>query len=177
MDKLETSIVSIKKPKSVLSCELVSKINISNDEIYHIGHKAKKYKLKLIESSKEVESFILSNTEKERHAVVEAMNALKSKVECLKTEKQYKTLEDDIKYLENKLNITMENVYKQYSRAIKKICDAYPDKKERAVKMEEFHDVLGDAFLTRDERKIMALIKNKIREIPHNMVEIPMIMN
>ena len=105
------------------------------------------------------------------------MNALKSKVECLKKEKQYKTLDDDIKYLENKLNITMENVYKQYSRAIKKICDAYPDKKERAVKMEEFHDVLGDAFLTRDERKIMALIKNKIREIPHNMVEIPMIMN
>ena len=40
--------------------------------------------------------------------------------------------------------------------------------------MEEFHDVLGDAFLTRDERKIMELIKDKIREIPHNMVEIPM---
>lgn len=177
MNKLETSIVSIKKPKSILSRELVSKINISNDEIYNAGHKAKKYKLKLIESSKEAESFILSNTEKERQAVVEAMNALKSKVECLKTEKQYKTLEDDIKYLENKLNITMENVYKQYSRAIKKICDSYPDKKDRAVKMEEFHDVLGDAFLTRDERKIMALIKDKIREIPHNMVEIPMIMN
>ncbi len=43
--------------------------------------------------------------------------------------------------------------------------------------MEEFHEVLGDAFLTRDERKIMALIKDKIREIPHNMVDIPMIMN
>jgi len=43
--------------------------------------------------------------------------------------------------------------------------------------MEEFHEVLGDAFLTRDERKIMALIKDKIREIQHNMVEIPMIMN
>jgi hypothetical protein len=30
---------------------------------------------------------------------------------------------------------------------------------------------------TRDERKIMALIKDKIREIPHNMVESPMILN
>jgi hypothetical protein len=28
-------------------------------------------------------------------------------VDCLKTEKQYKTLEDEMKYLENKLNITI----------------------------------------------------------------------
>ena len=68
------------------------------------------YKTKLEESSKQMESFILSNTEKERQAVVEAMNALKSKVDCLKTEKQYKTLEDEMKYLENKLNITMSNI-------------------------------------------------------------------
>ncbi len=176
MDKSEQLVIS-KNPKAVLSHELVSKINISTTDIYHAGHKAKKYKTKLEESSKQMESFILSNTEKERQAVVEAMNSLKSKVNCLKTEKQYKTLEDEIKYIENKLNITMDNVYKQYSRAIKKICDAYPDKKERSIKMEEFHDVLGDAFLTRDERKIMALIKDKIREIPHNMIEIPMIMN
>ena len=176
MDKSEQLVIS-KNPKAVLSQELVSKINISTTDIYHAGHKAKKYKTKLEESSKQMESFILSNTEKERQAVVEAMNSLKSKVNCLKTEKQYKTLEDEIKYIENKLNITMDNVYKQYSRAIKKICDAYPDKKERSIKMEEFHDVLGDAFLTRDERKIMALIKDKIREIPHNMIEIPMIMN
>lgn len=176
MDKSNQLIIS-KNPKAVLSQELVSKINVSTTDIYHVGHKVKKYKTKLEESSNKMESFILSNTEKERQAVMEAMNTLKSKVDCLKTDKQYKTLEEEMKYLENKLNITMENVYKQYSRAVKKICDAYPDKKERSIKMEEFHEVLGDAFLTRDERKIMALIKDKIREIPHNMVEIPMIIN
>ncbi len=71
------------------------------------------YKTKLEESSNKMETFILSNTEKERQAVVEAMNALKSKVDCLKTEKQYKTLEDEMKYLENKLNITISNIQGQ----------------------------------------------------------------
>jgi (2Fe-2S) ferredoxin len=106
MDKSNQLIIS-KTPKAVLSQELVSKINVSTTDIYHAGHKAKKYKTKLEESSKQMESFILSNTEKERQAVIEAMNALKSKVDCLKTEKQYKTLEDEMKYLENKLNIKL----------------------------------------------------------------------
>ena len=108
MDKSNQLIIS-KNPKAVLSQELVSKINISTTDIYHAGHKAKKYKSKLEESSNKMESFILSNTEKERQAVIEAMNALKSKVDCLKTEKQYKTLEDEMKYLENKLNIIINS--------------------------------------------------------------------
>ena len=109
MDKSNQLIIS-KTPKKVLSQELVSKINVSTTDIYHAGHKVKKCKSKLEESSKQMESFILSNTEKERQVVIEAMNALKSKVDCLKTEKQYKTLEDEMKYLENKLNITMSNI-------------------------------------------------------------------
>jgi len=39
----------------------------------------------------------------------------------------------------------------------------------------EFHEVIGDAFLTKDEKKILTLIKSKVKEIPHKMVDVPMI--
>ena len=42
MDKSNQLIIS-KNPKAVLSQELVSKIDISTADIYHVGHKAKMY--------------------------------------------------------------------------------------------------------------------------------------
>ena len=42
MDKSNQLIIS-KNPKAVLSQELVSKINVSTIDIYHVGHKVKKY--------------------------------------------------------------------------------------------------------------------------------------
>lgn len=96
------SVIRRKSTCFILPCK-IKHLDIKINDFYM-------YKSKLEESSKQMESFILSNTEKERQAVIEAMNALKSKVDCLKTEKQYKTLEDEMKYLENKLNITMSNI-------------------------------------------------------------------
>ena len=99
------SVIRRKSTCFILLCK-IKHLDIKINDFYM-------YKTKLEESSNKMETFILSNTEKERQAVVEAMNALKSKVDCLKTEKQYKTLEDEMKYLENKLNITMSNIQGQ----------------------------------------------------------------
>ena len=60
----------------------------------------------------------------------------------------------------------MEKVFEQYSRCIRKICECYLDSKIRAQQLNEFHEVLGDAFLTKDERKIISLIKSRISQMP-----------
>jgi hypothetical protein len=153
-------------PKKQLSLELSKTIDMSNDEMYSAGKHVKKYKRKINETIDKMEGILEKETEAERKEVERALQKLHTKVSEVKDNKSYKTFEKDLHSLESKLNITMEKVFEQYSKCIRKICDCYPDQKIRAQQLNEFHEVLGDAFLTKDERKIISLIKSRISQMP-----------
>ena len=153
-------------PKKQLSLELSKTIDMSNDAMYSVGKHVKKYKRKINETIDKMEGILEKETEEERKEVERALQKLHTKVSEVKDNKSYKTFEKDLHSLEPKLNITMEKVFEQYSKCIRKICDCYPDQKIRAQQLNEFHEVLGDAFLTKDERKIISLIKSRISQMP-----------
>lgn len=153
-------------PKKQLSLELSKTINLSNDAVYSVGKHIKKYKKRINDTIDHMEDILEKETDMERKEVQSALQKLQMKVADVKEQKSYKTFENDLHKLESKLNITMEKVFEQYSRCVRKICDSYPDPKVRAKQLSEFHDVLGDAFLTKDERKIISLIKTRIKDLP-----------
>jgi hypothetical protein len=153
-------------PKKQLSLELSKTIDMSNDAVYSAGKHVKKYKKRINETIDQMEDILEKETESERKEVQRALQKLQTKVAEVKENKSYKTFENDLHKLESKLNITMEKVFEQYSRCVRKICDCYPDQKIRAQQLSEFHEVLGDAFLTKDERKIISLIKSRINDLP-----------
>ena len=153
-------------PKKQLSLELSKTIDMSNDTVYSTGKHIKKYKSRITETIDKMEDILEKETESERKEVERAMKKLQTKVEEVKDHKSYKSFEKDLHTLESKLNITMEKVFEQYSRCVRKICECYPDPKIRAQQLNEFHEVLGDAFLTKDERKIISLIKSRISQMP-----------
>ena len=155
-------------PKKQLSLELSKTIDMSNDAVYSAGKHVKKYKKRINETIDQMEDILEKETELERKEVQQALQKLQTKVAEVKEQKSYKTFENDLHKLESKLNITMEKVFEQYSRCVRKICDCYPDQKIRAQQLSEFHEVLGDAFLTKDERKIISLIKSRIKDLPIN---------
>jgi len=155
-------------PKKQLSLELSKTIDMSNDAVYSAGKHVKKYKKRINETIDQMEDILEKETESERKEVQRALQKLQTKVAEVKENKSYKTFETDLHKLESKLNITMEKVFEQYSRCVRKICDCYPDQKIRAQQLSEFHEVLGDAFLTKDERKIISLIKSRIKDLPIN---------
>jgi len=153
-------------PKKQLSLELSKTIDMSNDAVYSAGKHIKKYKKRINETIDKMEDILEKETEAERKEVERALQKLQTKVAEVKEHKSYKTFEKDLHTLESKLNITMEKVFEQYSRCVRKICECYPDPKIRAQQLNEFHEVLGDAFLTKDERKIISLIKSRISQMP-----------
>jgi hypothetical protein len=155
-------------PKKQLSLELSKTIDMSNDAVYSAGKHVKKYKKRINDTIDQMEDILEKETESERKEVQQALQKLQTKVAEVKEQKSYKTFENDLHKLESKLNITMEKVFEQYSRCVRKICDCYPDQKIRAQQLSEFHEVLGDAFLTKDERKIISLIKSRIKDLPIN---------
>ena len=153
-------------PKKQLSLELSKNIDMSNDAVYSAGKHIKKYKKRINETIDKMEDILEKETDAERKEVEHALQKLQTKVAEVKEHKSYKSFEKDLQALESKLNITMEKVFEQYSRCIRKICECYPDQKIRAQQLNEFHEVLGDAFLTKDERKIISLIKSRISQMP-----------
>jgi len=153
-------------PKKQLSLELSKNIDMSNDAVYSAGKHVKKYKKRINETIDKMEDILEKETETERKEVERALQKLQTKVAEVKENKSYKAFEKDLHTLESKLNITMEKVFEQYSRCVRKICECYPDPKIRAQQLNEFHEVLGDAFLTKDERKIISLIKSRISQMP-----------
>ena len=153
-------------PKKQLSLELSKTIDMSNDSVYSAGKHIKKYKRHINNTIDKMEDILEKETYSERKEVERAMQKLQTKVAEVKEHKSYKSFEKDLQALESKLNITMEKVFEQYSRCIRKICECYPDQKIRAQQLNEFHEVLGDAFLTKDERKIISLIKSRISQMP-----------
>jgi hypothetical protein len=153
-------------PKKQLSLELSKNIDMSNDAVYSAGKHVKKYKKRINETIDKMEGILEKETETERKEVERALQKLQTKVAEVKENKSYKAFEKDLHTLESKLNITMEKVFEQYSRCVRKICECYPDPKIRAQQLNEFHEVLGDAFLTKDERKIISLIKSRITQMP-----------
>jgi Fe2+ transport system protein B len=153
-------------PKKQLSLELSKNIDMSNDAVYSAGKHVKKYKKRINETIDKMEDILEKETEVERKEVECALQKLQKKVAEVKEHKSYKSFEKDLHALESKLNITMEKVFEQYSRCVRKICECYPDPKTRAQQLNEFHEVLGDAFLTKDERKIISLIKSRISQMP-----------
>jgi len=153
-------------PKKQLSLELSKNIDMSNDAVYSAGKHVKKYKKRINETIDKMEDILEKETETERKEVERALQKLQTKVAEVKEHKSYKAFEKDLHTLESKLNITMEKVFEQYSRCVRKICECYPDPKIRAQQLNEFHEVLGDAFLTKDERKIISLIKSRISQMP-----------
>ena len=155
-------------PKKQLSLELSKNIDMSNDAVYSAGKHVKKYKKRINETIDKMEDILEKETESERKEVERALQKLQTKVAEVKENKSYKSFETDLQTLESKLNITMEKVFEQYSRCVRKICECYPDSKIRAQQLNEFHEVLGDAFLTKDERKIISLIKSRISQMPAN---------
>ena len=164
------------KPKKILSQELEKNLELSNSEIFNIGKKIKTYKKNINEKYNEIDNYMDKQTEKERKAVEEALKVLEKKIDSVKNDSTYKTKEKEIEYIEEKLNITMEKIYPYYAKAIKKIYTVYTEKNERSKKLLEFHDVLGEAFLTKDERKIMGFIKEQMKTLPE-IVSLPMIKN
>lgn len=162
-------------PKKTISKELSTQINISNEQIYTTGKTAKKYKKQITETVDKMEDYMVKETENERIAVEQALQNLYKKMDKVKEDTTYKTFQQELNYLENKLEITMGTVFEHYSRAIKKIYKAYPDVNERNRKLQEFHNAIADAFLTKDEKKILSLMKKKVKEIPHNVVNIPLL--
>ncbi len=163
------------KPQRLLSADLVKNTELSNEQIYEIGGKVKKYKKRLNDAMDKMDEYMDKHTEKEREAVEEAMRILYKKVEKVKADENYRTMEKEVEYIEEKLNITMKNIFPHYAKAVRRIYDAYPDKNERQKKLLQFHEVVGDAFLTKDEKKILSSLKSQIKEIPHKVVEIPLI--
>ena len=153
-------------PKKQLSLELSKTIDMSNDAVYSAGKHVKKYKKRINETIDQMEGILEKETEAERKEVERALQKLQTKVAEVKEQKSYKSFEKDLHTLESKLNITMEKVFEQYSRCVRKICECYTDPKIRAQQLSEFHEVLGDAFLTKDERKIISLIKSRISQMP-----------
>jgi len=153
-------------PKKQLSQDLSTNIQLSNDEVHNAGKHIKKYKKRINQTIDSMEDILEKETSKERDDIEKAIKKLQKKVEEVKETRTYKTFEKELSTLENKLNITMEKVFEQYSKCIRKIYESYSDQKIRALKLNEFHEVLGDAFLTKDERKIISLIKMKISEMP-----------
>ena len=155
-------------PKKQLSLELSKNIDMSNDAVYSAGNHVKKYKKRINETIDKMENILEKETESERKEVERALQKLQTKVAEVKEHNSYKSFETDLHTLESKLKITMEKVFEQYSRCVRKICECYPDSKIRAQQLNEFHEVLGDAFLTKDERKIISLIKSRISQMPAN---------
>jgi exonuclease VII large subunit len=153
-------------PKKQLSLELSKTIDMSNDAVYSAGKHIKKYKRRINDTIDKMEDILEKETYSERKEVERALQKLQTKVAEVKEQKSYKSFEKDLHALESKLNITMEKVFEQYSRCIRKICECYPDQKIRSQQLNEFHEVLGDAFLTKDERKIISLIKSRISQMP-----------
>jgi Fe2+ transport system protein B len=153
-------------PKKQLSLELSKTIDMSNDAVYSAGKHIKKYKRRINDTIDKMEDILEKETDSERKEVELALQKLQTKVAEVKEHKSYKSFEKDLHALESKLNITMEKVFEQYSRCIRKICECYPDQKIRVKQLNEFHEVLGDAFLTKDERKIISLIKSRISQMP-----------
>jgi len=153
-------------PKKQLSLELSKTIDMSNDAVYSAGKHVKKYKRRINDTIDKMEGILEKETETERKEVERALQKLQTKVAEVKEHKSYKSFEKDLQALESKLNITMEKVFEQYSRCVRKICECYPDSKIRAQQLNEFHEVLGDAFLTKDEKKIISLIKSRISQMP-----------
>jgi exonuclease VII large subunit len=149
-----------------LSLELSKTIDMSNDAVYSAGKHIKKYKRRINDTIDKMEDILEKETYSERKEVERALQKLQTKVAEVKEQKSYKSFEKDLHALESKLNITMEKVFEQYSRCIRKICECYPDPKIRSQQLNEFHEVLGDAFLTKDERKIISLIKSRISQMP-----------
>jgi exonuclease VII large subunit len=153
-------------PKKQLSLELSKTIDMSNDAVYSAGKHIKKYKRRINDTIDKMEDILEKETYSERKEVERALQKLQTKVAEVKEQKSYKSFEKDLHALESKLNITMEKVFEQYSRCIRKICECYPDPKIRSQQLNEFHEVLGDAFLTKDERKVISLIKSRISQMP-----------
>lgn len=155
----------VEKPKRILSAELEKKLEINSVQIYEMGSKVKRYKKRLNEAEERMDDMLGKGTQQERLAVEEAMARLKDKIMKIKNEDMYKSLEKEAEYLETKLNIVMENVFPHYEKAVKKIYSSYVNKEERSQKLLEFHQVVGDAFLTKDEKKVLSVIKSQMRQI------------
>jgi len=160
----------VTKENRVLSRELEKKLEISTQQIYETGHKVKKYKQKLNETEEKMDDMLGKGTEEERRAVEEAMARLRAKIDKIKDDDSYKALEKEAEHIEDKLNIAMEKIYPHYAKAVRKLHAAYTEKNERTHKLIEFHNVLGDAFLTKDEKKILLTIKDQIHQIPHKLI-------
>ena len=167
--------MSLTTPKKILSNDLVQNTKISNQQIYQSGHQLKKYKQKITTTVDLMEDMLEEGTEKEREAVVKAMENLQKKVNTIKQQSTYLSLEQELKNLEKQFNIEMEAIFHQYSKAIKRIYKAYPNEKERQLKLQQFHQVIGDAFLTKDEKKILALMQQQVKQIPHSVVKLPLL--
>lgn len=163
--------------KRILSTELEKKIELSNSQIYDLGHKVKKYKKRLNDAEEKMDAIMGKETEKERQAVEEALSKLRDKISKVQEGSDYKNLEKEAQYLEEKLNITMENIFPHYAKAVRRIYNSYPDKSERSQKLIEFHQVIGDAFLTKDEKKVLSALKNQMKQIPHRIVEVPLLID
>jgi len=174
---LVPSSQSVEKSKRILSTELEKKLEISSAQIYEMGSKIKKYKHRLNETETKMDDILGEGTKTERQAVEEALNKLKEKIVKIKNDETYKTLEKEADYLENRLNIAMENVFPYYSRAIRKIYTSYTDKDVRAQKLIEFHSVVGDAFLTKNEKKVLSVLKDQIKMIGPGTAEVQLLTN
>lgn len=171
----EGKLVPATKPQRLLSVDLAKNIELSNEQLYEIGGKVKKYKKKLNDAMDKMDEYMDKHTSKERQAVEEALNALYKKVDKVKSDDNYKNMEKEVEYIEEKLNITMKNIFPYYAKAVRRIYNSYPNKDEREKKLLQFHEVVGDAFLTKDEKNILSQLRNQIKEIPHKVVEIPLI--
>jgi len=163
------------KERRLLSQDLEKNIEFSNSQIQEVGYKVRKYKKQLNGVEDKMDEYVKSETELERKAVEEALKNLQNKLHQVKSSTTYKNLDKEAEYIEKKLNITMEKVYPHYEKAVKRIYKAYLDEKERSRKLLEFHEVIGDAFLSKDEKKVLNLIQSQMKMIPHNVINIPMI--
>jgi len=174
MENQVTLYKNTERQNKLLSPELEKAIEISNKEIQEVGHKVRKYKKQVSEIYDKMDSYMDQQTHKERKDLEKALAALELKINKVRDDDKYKAYEKEVEYIEKKLNITMENIFPYYAKAVKRIHNVYADKEERSQKLIEFHEVLGEAFLSKDERKVLKIIKDRMKELPH-VVNLPLI--
>ena len=147
----------------------------NNADIKKVGTYVKCLKEKHKKTSKKINNYLDDNTKEEREKLEKAMDELNNKVKELKETDYYNTMQEKLEKYEDKIQVTMTNVFLCYKKAIKKMFKEYPNKRDRENKLLEFHSQLEDAFLSEDEKKIIKTIQYQVKKIPHRIVSIPLI--